>query len=189
MTGVEILVRLATADPWSFTVLDTLRRKLGLSEVVGVVRMKAWRLGLDADAEAALAIVDRLLSETALLANPNRDSWCIREVRENALPQNLWRAQRDALDAYVIKVADREDLAGRSLLRVLNSRLGITEAKDAGFSSVWIVETAVGEPRSAALAAEVAVSRSWRRGLLSNPHYQDAEVVKAEAYLPYGVAP
>lgn len=189
VTGIEILVRLATADPWSFTVLDTLRRKLGLAEVVGVVRMKAWHLGFEAvDPRKGREIVDRLLSDTALLANPNRDRWCVREVREAPPAQNLWRRQKDALDAYVVKVADTGDLVGKSLLRVLNARLGIVEAVDARFSSVWVIETGVGEPRSAAVAAEIAVSRSWRRGLLSNPHFQDAQVIKAEVYLPCGEA-
>lgn len=186
MTSIEILVRLATADPWSFTVLDTLRRKLGLEEVVGVARMKAWLLGFDnTDPGKAREIVDRLLRDTALLANPNRDRWCVREVVGGAHGvQNLWRRQRDALDAYVVKVADRSDLAGRSLVRVLNARLGIVEATRAGFASVWVIETSVGEPRSAAVAADIAVSRSWRHGLLSNPHFQGAEVTRADVYLP-----
>jgi len=134
VTGIEILVRLATADPWSFTVLDTLRRKLGLEEVVGVARMKAWLLGFDnTDPGKARQIVDRLLKDTALLANPNRDRWCVREVRGAHGVQNLWRRQRDALDAYVVKVADRGDLVGRSLVRVMNARLGIVEATHAVF--------------------------------------------------------
>ena len=185
VTGVEILVRLATADPWSFTVLDTLRRKLGLTEVVGVVRMKAWHLTFDVGGDGeAIAITERLLGDTALLANPNRDKWCVREVRETPLLQDLWHKPEEAVDAYVVKVADRGDLVGKSILRVLNTRLGILEAKDAAFSSVWVIETAVGEPRSRAIAADIAVSRSWRRGLLSNPHFQDAEVIRAEVYLP-----
>jgi hypothetical protein len=178
-------VRLATADPWSFTVLDTLRRKLGLTEVVGVVRMKAWRLTFDVGGDGeARAITERLLGDTALLANPNRDKWCVREVRETPLLQDLWHKPEEAVDAYVVKVADRGDLVGKSILRVLNTRLGILEATDAAFSSVWVIETAVGEPGSRAIAADIAVSRSWRRGLLSNPHFQDAEVIRAEVYLP-----
>jgi len=51
-----------------------------------------------------------------------------------------------------------------------------------------VIETSVGEPRSAAVAADIAVSRSWRRGLLSNPHFQDAEVIRADVYLPCGEA-
>lgn len=185
MTGVEILVRLAAADPWSFTVLDTLRRKLGLEEVVGVVRIKAWQLGFGgASRKHARAIAEQLLSDTALLANPNRDRWCVREVGEKALPQGLWRRQGGAVDAYVVKVADRDEMVGKSLVRVVNTRLGIAEVKDARLSSVWVIETAVGEPRSGQVARDIAVLRSWRRGLLSNPHYQDAQVMRAEVYLP-----
>jgi len=186
MTAIEVLVRLAAADPWSFTVLDTLKRKERLEAITAVTRIRAWRLGFDTDdPAAALTEVGRLLKETALLANPNRDRWCVRSVAEQARPQNLWHRQRGSADAFVIKVSDREDQVGDGLLKVLKFRLGVREIGEVAFAHLWVIETAVGEPDSRAIADEVAVSKAWRHGLLSNPHFQCADVMKAEVYLPY----
>jgi phosphoribosylformylglycinamidine (FGAM) synthase PurS component len=194
VTGVEVLARLAAADPWSFTVYDTLTRKLGHGEIVGVTRIKSWRIDFDLGPEDAMASAARLLEETALLANPNRDRWSVRLAedgsrggpRGGAPGQRIWRKQPDARSAMVVRVSDVDDPVGRSVARVLRTRLGMGEVRDVGFSWVWVLETSVGPDRARRIAADVAVSRSWRRGLLSNPHYQRAEVVAAEEYLAEG---
>ena len=187
VTSIEVLAKLAAADPWSFTVLDTLKRKERLEAITAVTRLKCWRLDFDiGDPAAAGRTAERLAKETALLVNPNRDKWCIRSVVERARPQSLWRRQERSADAFVIKVADREDLVGDGLLKVLRSRLGMREVRGASFAHLWIVETDVGEPGSRAIAEEVAVSRSWRHGLLSNPHFQCADIIKGDLYLPFG---
>jgi hypothetical protein len=183
---IEVLARLAAADPWSFTVLDTLRRKECLEAITEVTRLKSWRLAFEAaDPAAALQAGDRLARETGLVVNPNRDLWCVRSMEGRTGPQSLWRRQERSADAFVVRVTDREDLAGEGLLRVLRSRLGMKEAREAAFAHLWILETDVGEPDSRAIAQEVAVCRSWRHGLLSNPHFQCADVFKAESYLPF----
>lgn len=180
-----MLVRLATADPWSFTVFDTLTRKIGYREIVGVTRIKSWRLQFDLEPERALAATRRLLKETALLANPNRDRWCVRRAGETAPGQDIWRMQEGARGAYVVAVTDTDDPVGNSMLRVLRARLRLEGIKEVRFSWLWVLETGVGDPRSEAIAADSAVSRSWRQGLLSNPHYQTARTIRADAYLPY----
>jgi hypothetical protein len=186
MTGIEVLVRLAAADPWSFTVFDTLTRKIGYSEIVGVTRIRSWRLEFDLPAESALAATRQLLKETALLANPNRDLWCVREVAESAGRQDIWRMQEGARDAHVVVVTDTGDPVGGAMLRVLKTRLRLKGIEAVRFSWLWVLETGVGDPRSEVIAADSAVSRSWRRGLLSNPHYQTANTIRAEVYLPHG---
>lgn len=186
MTGVEVLARLAAADPWSFTVFDTLTRKIGCPEVVAVTRIKSWRLEFSLAPERALAATRRLLEETALLTNPNRDRWCVREVAATARPQTIWRRQEGARDAHVVMVTDIEDPVGNAMLRVLKTRVRLEGIEAVRFSWLWVLETGVGEPRSERIAADSAVSRSWRRGLLSNPHYQSAETIRAEVYLPHG---
>ena len=185
MTTVEVLVRLTGTDPWSFTVFDTLKRKFSLGELVAVTRMKSWQLsfGLE-NAEDALDVVARLLRDTALLANPNKEVWSIRGARQDSAGRNFWRKSPGSADAFVVKVTDIDDIIGKSLVKVLRGRLGIREIADARFSSVWVLELSEGGPRSSAVAGDVAVSRSWRRGLLSNPHFQGAEIFKAEEYLP-----
>jgi hypothetical protein len=163
-----------------------LTRKIGYSEIVGVTRIKSWRLEFDLAPESALAATRRLLKETALLANPNRDRWCVREVAETALCQDIWQMHEGARDAYVVVVTDADDPVGSAMLRVLRARLGLQGIQAVGFSWLWVLETGVGEPRSEAIAADSAISRSWRRGLLSNPHYQTADTIRASVYLPHG---
>jgi phosphoribosylformylglycinamidine (FGAM) synthase PurS component len=184
VTGVEVLVRLATADPWSFTVFDTLRRKLGYGEITDVTRIKAWQLAFDLDPDGAAAATHRLLADTALLANPNRDRWCVRGLAGRELRQTLWLRRDAAGCACVVKVTDNDDPIGKSMLRVLRSRLGMGEIVDVKFSWIWVLEAGADPVRAMAIASEAAVSRSWRRGLLSNPHYQHAEVLRADRYLP-----
>ena len=186
MSSVEVLVRLAAADPWSFTVYDTLTRKLGHAEIVGVTRIKSWWIDFDAEPEGAMASTERLVKETALLANPNRDKWSVRLASGKSPGQRIWRRQPEARSAMVVKVSDIDNPVGRSVARVLTSRLGMREVRDVRFSWVWVLETSADRRLAGRIAADVAVSRSWRRGLLSNPHYQQAEVLAAEAYLPRG---
>lgn len=189
MTTIEVLVRLRAADPWSFTVLDTLARKAGLADVVAVTRLKSWRLDFEGvPAEAAMAATRRLLGETALLANPNRDTWLVRGAAAPSEIARLWTPGTGAASAFAVRVRDREDLAGKSLLRVLRGRLGLEEVSDACFALVWLVELGLGGASARALADSIAVAGSWRRGLLANPHSQAAEVFEAEAYLGGGEA-
>ncbi|MFZ1946916.1 MAG: hypothetical protein WAW06_05170 [bacterium] len=190
ITGVEVLARLAAADPWSFTVYDTLTRKLGHGEIVGVTRIKSWRVDFDLEPDGAMAAAAKLLQETALLVNPNRDRWSVRLARggpPGGMPgQRIWRKQSDSRSAMVVRVSDLDDPVGKSVARVLRTRLGMAEVRQVGFSWVWVLETSAGPGPARRIAADVAVSRSWRRGLLSNPHYQRAEVFTAEEYLPEG---
>ena len=47
MVKTEVLVKLAAPDPWSFTVLDALRRKFGFEDIIDVERTKSWELTFD----------------------------------------------------------------------------------------------------------------------------------------------
>jgi hypothetical protein len=187
---IQVLVKLAAIDPWSFTVLDTLRRKFGRREVTRVERVSCWELKFRAGSgERAAGTVERLLRETVLLANPNRDIWVIRTVPGEALPAGFWERSEEAEDAHIIKVTDKEDLVGRSVGKVLTKRLGITDVENVAFSTIWVIETGAGAPGSHDLAREIAVARAWRQGLLANPHCQDAEVFAAEEYFGAEVNP
>ncbi len=183
----EVLVKLATCDPWSFTVLDALKHKFGIETIVGVERLKSWRLDFDLDSEEeALALTTKILDETALLANPNRD---IRAVRGRA-PFELPGVSPDAAGkgdtSFAVRVTDRDDLVGRAMHGILRRRLGIAEISDVAFSLVWILEFDRPGEESLRLAEEIAVARSWRKGLLANPHCQEAVVLKLQDYLGGG---
>jgi hypothetical protein len=181
---IEVLVKLAARDPWSFTVLDALRRKFGIRDLVGVERLKSWRLDLDLGSEEeALAVTRRILSGSALLANPNRDIWKVRGSTGVELPGILPGESVRLGSSFAVRVADREDLVGRAMLGVLRRRLGISEMRDVGFSLVWILEFERPGDGSLKKAETIAVARSWRRGLLANPHCQEASVVGLGEFL------
>jgi hypothetical protein len=179
---IQVLVRLAAADPWGFTVFDTLKRKLAYDGIVAVDRFTSWELDFSSDRlEAAIEVTERILRETALLANPNRDRWVLRSGRDGALPPEFWHRSSGTTEAFVVKVMDMEDITGRSIERILRSRLGIDAITQVCHSTVWVLEFSNGAAAETA-AAEIAVARSWRKGLLANPHCQNAEVHRMDTY-------
>lgn len=179
---IQVLVRLASADPWGFTVFDTLKRKLAYDSIVAVHRFTSWELDFGSHRlEPAIELTEKILRETALLANPNRDRWILRFDTDGALPPEFWHRSSGTTDAFVVKVTDREDITGRSIERILRSRLGIDAITQVGHSTIWVLEFKDGAAAETA-AGEIAVARSWRRGLLANPHCQNAEIHRVDTY-------
>jgi|GEM_PF-1482758 hypothetical protein len=184
MTGVEILVKLIAPDPWSFTVYDALSRKFGLEEIVGIERIKTWALSYDVvAADDAVGATETILRETVLLANPNRDIRQLRRsVSEPAVP-GIFKLRDGVEDAYVVKVHNMGDTAGENAARIARSRLGIEALRSISSATAWVIEMSKGEPESRRIAESVAVLEARGRGLLANPHCQEAEVVSAGKYL------
>ena len=184
MTEVEVLVKLVAPDPWSFTVYDALSRKFGLEEIVGIEGIRTWTLSYDAVAAGeAVASTETILRETVLLANPNRDVRQLRTGSHQPVRPAIYKLRDGVTDAYVVKVHNLGDSAGEGVARIARSRLGIHALKEVRASTVWVMEFSRGEPRSRELAEMAAVLRSRGRGLLANPHCQEAEVVSAREYL------
>jgi phosphoribosylformylglycinamidine (FGAM) synthase PurS component len=179
---IEVLVKLAAPDPWSFTLLDTLRCRFACQSVVGVRRIKAWELTFTADREdEALDTTRGLLNETALLANPNRDVWVIRGSGQ-PVAEDFWHTAAGGGSAFVVKVCDKEDMLGSSIQRIVGSRLGITTIKRVRFATIWVLEIGSVEANPIGLVNDIAVARSWRKGLLANPHCQTSELAAAAEY-------
>jgi phosphoribosylformylglycinamidine (FGAM) synthase PurS component len=184
---VEVLVKLAGRDPWSFTVLDALVRKHGIASLAGVERLKSWRLDFDTDSKnEALELTSKILAGTALLANPNRDVWGVRGASRSGLPESLFGGQAAAGWVFAARVSDTDDLVGRSMAAVLKRRLGISTIAGVAFSLVWILRFDGSEDDAAALAGRAAVVKSWRQGLLSNPHSQRVHVFGLEDFMVEG---
>jgi hypothetical protein len=178
----QVLVRLRAPDPWSFTVLDTLRRKFGLGQVVGIARLKCWDVVFRRmDAGSALEATARVLRETALLANPNRDRWVLRGEADHSVPADFWHRSVPDSKGFAVKVTDRKDIKGRSIREILRQRLRMDEIEEVCFSTIWILEISADEPDPEGLARDISTARSWRHGLLSNPHCQNAEVRETES--------
>jgi hypothetical protein len=183
----QVLVRLMAPDPWSFTVLDTLRRKFGLGQITGVDRIKCWDLAFGrVDAGTAIKATAGILRETALLANPNRDRWLVREETDRSVPADFWQPMESISNAFAVKVHNKEDIVGRSITGILRRRLGMDEIESVQFSTIWILEISRDEPDAEGLARRVATAASWRKGLLANPHCQEADVYAAGCYLGTG---
>jgi phosphoribosylformylglycinamidine (FGAM) synthase PurS component len=184
----EVLVKLAACDPWSFTVLDTLRRKFGIAAIREVERLKSWKLDFRTESEEeALGLTWKILEETALLANPNRDIWVVRGGGRLEVPEGFLRAPQAGGSMFAVRVTDREDIPGRSMEAILRRRLGLAELAGVGFSLVWMLGFAPSEHDLMETVEEIAVARSWRKGLLANPHSQEAAVLWAEQFLNGGV--
>lgn len=185
---IEVLVKLAARDPWSFTVQDALARKLGIGAVVGVERLKSWRLDFGAASEEiALELTMKILDETALLANPNRDVRTVRSPSRREVPEMFLGGPSDGERLYAVRVADREDLVGRSVKSILIRRLGLSQVNSVGYSLVWVLRFEAAGRDPSGLAEEIALARSWRKGLLANPHCQEASVRPIDEFIEEGV--
>ncbi len=181
MTHAEVLVRLIVPDPWSFTVYDTLQRKFHIGEILSVERFKCWQILFNAQEDATISMVKRILSTTTLLANPNRDMWCMRINRKGWIGGPLWNLNHSN-DYYLIRVTDIEDITGEGILKILKSRLGLDAASKVTYSTMWLLGMSTREPDSRRIAERIAVARKRRVGLFANPHFQVAEVIKASSY-------
>jgi phosphoribosylformylglycinamidine (FGAM) synthase PurS component len=185
----EVLVKLAARDPWSFTVEDTLRRKLGWRGVRGVERLKSWQLDFGpADEAQALLLTGKILDETALFANPNRDLWVARGPSGPDMPAAFLGRPGRPGSVFAVRVADREDVAGRSMEAILTRRLHLAAVRAVHYSVVWILAFDATEADPGGLAERIATARSWRRGLLANPHSQKATVQSIEDFAGRGAA-
>jgi hypothetical protein len=184
----EVLVKLAARDPWSFTVLDALVRKFGVTALAGVERLKSWRIDFGVGSEGeGFALTSGILDTTALLANPNRDIWTIRSTSLPGIPDRFLGGPRGDEHLFAVRVADKEDLVGASIRAILRRRLHLSKVERVRHSLVWILRFQPGERDPAGLAGEIAVARSWRRGLLANPHCQEAWVWPIEDFVAGGV--
>jgi hypothetical protein len=184
---IEVLVKLAARDPWSFTVLDALVHKFGISKTAGVERLKSWRIDFDLDSEGkALELTSRILGETALLANPNRDIWTVRGRSGTDVPEAFIGGQPGNGCAFAVRVTDIEDIVGRSMHSIIRRRLSMPEVNGVRYSLLWVLRFEAGEEDFRDLAGEIAVARSWRKGLLANPHSQEAHVASIEEFIAQG---
>jgi phosphoribosylformylglycinamidine (FGAM) synthase PurS component len=183
MIRTEVLVKLAAPDPWSFTVLDALKRKFGFEDIVDVDRTKSWELTFDlVSPDAAVAQTKELLRTTALLANPNRDVWAVR-CGPGDLPEGFWYSDTEEAGAFVVRVTDTDDIAGSSVAEIMRQRLGMDSVASVCFSTIWGLRISRSASDPLSLAERVAIAKTWRSGLLANPHFQEATVFGVDDYL------
>lgn len=165
MTATAARVWLKVADATALTAKETLQRALGYGRRLQEVhRSELWTFRWEA-VDDPLAPVERLVRETNLLLNPNKHHFELATGQTGLRPRG---------NAWVLVFTPGE---GRSLETVLGRhRLVTGRMPEIRRARLWELEFAADPAELATLAGEVGVARSRTRGLLSNPHVEDAVV-------------
>lgn len=165
MTAAAVRTWLKVMDPTSLTARETLRRTLGYGDrVADIQRSTVWSFlwTETVDAESVLA---RLVADTNLVRNPNKHHVEIVTGDGILAPRgNVW--------VLVTSGAEGSELADA----LARHRLvpGAVPAVRRG--TLWELELA-GEEDQAGAAAEIAITRAHKKGLLANPHVDTVHVL------------
>lgn len=169
MSGGGVLRRwLKVADPTALTARETLQRGLAYGRRIADIR-RSDLLAFDWRAEggAARRALEELARGTNLLLNPNKHHFEIALDEEPIRPRgNAWILVHEPGEGGALG----ESIRRRGLLPfpLQGTRRGV----------LWELDIE-GEPEEIRrLAAEIAVARERRVGLLANPEYQAAEVLE-----------
>jgi phosphoribosylformylglycinamidine (FGAM) synthase PurS component len=163
---LEIFVSLRVVDRIALTARQALTERLGYDEVLAdLARQDYYRLAVAADDDEALAYAREIAENTAVFANPNKETYTV-EFTRRPLSEG---------DRYVALAYARSGLFDESLCRHLAFDLGYDRVVAAGRGVAWTVELAPGvDPK---YAEEILVASERTRGLLVNPHAEAYEIV------------
>ncbi len=165
MTDAVVRLWLKVADAAALTAREALQRALGYGRTVRAVsRSELWAFRWDTPVDAE-PLLSRLGRDTNLLLNPNKHHMEI-AIGENRLSPrgNIWILVSTAGDG-----ADMEEtLVRRRLVEGAPPRVRR--------AVLWELDLDAAEGERVRLGEEIAITRSRRKGLLANPHVQDAEV-------------
>ena len=133
---------------------DLLREKI--DGVGRVTREELWTFEVEGDGAND---VRRLLDETTLVVNPNVHRYTLEEGSEPP----------DSGSRLVVRVHDRVDSRGSSVLRSIRERRRIASVTSVALSTRWTVDLAADSARAEEIGEQIA-------GILANPHAQDVNV-------------
>jgi hypothetical protein len=176
MSLVQMMVRARGLDPVVDSACRALRVRLGFGErLAGVSRADLWEF--EAASTAPGELVDRIVSATGLIVNPNRHRFAWRSVRPAAgEPGSEWGGAPSGAGRAFILIRPLGGGDEGALLRHLRHALGEGVVRGLGRADLWTLDIRGGEEDARRLACEAAVATSRRRGLLANPHCQKAAV-------------
>lgn len=163
--NLEVHVRRKTRDLVCNAAEDALRA--GAPEVVRLDRAEAWTFRVDpADAPK----VRQALADSTLVANPNVHRWTFADAPSATAASEAGRTR------VRVRVHDRVDARGASVLRAMRDRRGIASLAEVRHAILWTLDVAA--PRAAAedLARRLTGLSGRGAGLLANPHAQDVEL-------------
>ncbi len=175
---VDVLVTLKIFDNVAASALYALRDRLGYSRIQSLHRSDYWSLVLhDLDGDRALEAVERVVSKTALFANPNKHRW---STHVNVSLEDLVPREEGTTVAAVL-VEDEDDAKAAGVRDALSQRGDLGQMIDVRHGTWWVLHFD-GLSREDTLAAvnEIAVTKGRRQGLFCNPHYQRATVLVPE---------
>jgi hypothetical protein len=168
MTDAVVRLWLKVGDPTALTARETLQRALTYGRrVEEVSRSELWcfRWETEPDPRGVLA---RLARDTNLILNPNKHLMEVAVGDEALHPRgNAW---------VMVSVPGEGDELEETLRR---HRLVEGPPPATRRAILWELSLGVEGDEAAALAAEIAVARERKRGLLTNPHLEDAMVFRA----------
>jgi phosphoribosylformylglycinamidine (FGAM) synthase PurS component len=158
---VHVLVRRKIRDYVRDAAEDALRASVPALERVD--RAERWSFTVEG---AGADVVERVLADTTLVANPNVHRWAFEGSPE---PPASGRAR------VVVAVHDRVDAKGASVLRALRDRRGLSSVTAVRRSVLWTIDLAARREEAEALSRAVTGSGGGGAGLLANLHAQDVE--------------
>jgi len=163
---LEIFVSLRVVDRVALTARQALTERLGYGEVLSdLTRQDYYRLAVAAEDEEAEAYAREMAANTAVFANPNKETFTVEPTRRPL----------SAGDRYVALAYPRAGLFDEALCRHLAFDLGYDRVVAAGRGVAWTLELAPGvDPK---YAEEILVASERMRGLLVNPHAEAYEIV------------
>jgi hypothetical protein len=175
---IIITTKLKTNDAVAATALQCLRDDLGYaSKMHSIGRQELWWIETEpADVSVCKNLARRLVEETRVFVNPNKHTCRIYldgfdEFRKSRIADGLFRLN--------VFVQDIENTAGTSAMKTLRRLYDFASpVLRIRFGILWTLDLSCETPETAAaLAEEMAISRSQSMGLLANPHSQSAEVL------------
>jgi hypothetical protein len=186
-TESKLWVRLKVIDLVAQTAWMTLTEKMGFAEdLCGMLRYSYW--SMEAQGESAGAVceaIDREIRMDSAFTNQNKHFYSLAvsgdgeeaasgDLRiENDFPRTDCGGRIFACDLFVSEQGGGKDRGYQSRL---NARLEGTKVTGMRSGEVWrILVRAENAEEAARKVEEMAVTRSRKRGLLLNPHYQAYE--------------
>jgi len=177
MNLLQMMVRSRGLDPVAESACRALRVRLGFGDrLEGVSRADLWEI--EAASATPGGLVERIVSATGLIVNPNRHRFAWRAVRpaEDGEPGKEWGGSPAGAGRAFILVRPLGGGDAEDLLRHLSHVLGDGVVSGIGRVDLWTLDIRGEEADVRRLACEAAVARSRRRGLFANPHCQEATV-------------
>ncbi|MBE7559275.1 hypothetical protein HS125_10130 [bacterium] len=163
----QVLVSLKIPDAVANTALNTIRRRMNLTEVASLSRAEWWCAEFDDACPDPQDRLRALVERTGLFMNPNKHRY---QLIEGATPPPA------PAGAAHILVVDREDTVGAAAQEAARAHpLAGGALRTLRRGVLWTLAAQPGQGKtSRQIAEELAVSTHRTAGLFSNPHYQDA---------------